>query len=132
MTNSLNIIPAKYSWNTVLHFEDLGDTSVVSECSLGVNLVIDNFFMWLQVLHLCIKLESKSDYYLWSYCILKIWGIQVLFGCERSCSSLRRVSNFNSNVPQGVSTLISNFKEVRGIFKSVNVIRVYGRTRRRC
>ena len=29
----------------ILHFEDLGDTSVVSECSLGVNLVIDNFFM---------------------------------------------------------------------------------------
>ena len=26
----------------ILHFEDLGDTSVVSECSLGVNLVIDN------------------------------------------------------------------------------------------
>ena len=26
----------------ILHFEDLGD--VVSECSLGVNLVIDNFF----------------------------------------------------------------------------------------
>ena len=28
----------------ILHFEDLGDTSVDSECSLGVNLVIDNFF----------------------------------------------------------------------------------------
>ena len=26
----------------ILHFEDLGDTNVVSECSLGVNLVIDN------------------------------------------------------------------------------------------
>ena len=25
----------------ILHFEDLGDTSVISECSLGVNLVID-------------------------------------------------------------------------------------------
>ena len=29
----------------ILHFEALGDTSVVSECSLGVNLVIDNFFL---------------------------------------------------------------------------------------
>ena len=28
----------------ILHFEDLGDTSVISECCLGVNLVIDNFF----------------------------------------------------------------------------------------
>ena len=27
----------------ILHFEDLGDTSVVSECSLGDNLVIDIF-----------------------------------------------------------------------------------------
>ena len=39
--------------------------------------------------------------YLWRYCILKIWGIQVSFGCERSCSSHRRVSNSNSKVPQG-------------------------------
>ena len=29
-------------------------------------------------------------------------GIKVSFGCERSCSSARIVSNFNSNVPQGV------------------------------
>ena len=28
----------------ILHFKDLEDTSVVSECILGVNLVIDNFF----------------------------------------------------------------------------------------
>ena len=27
----------------ILHFKDLGDTSVVSECSLGVNLVIAIF-----------------------------------------------------------------------------------------
>ena len=27
----------------ILHFKDLGDTSVISECSLGVNLVIGNF-----------------------------------------------------------------------------------------
>ena len=32
------------------------------------------------------------------------------FGCKRSCSSARRLSNFNSNVPQGVSTLlVDNF-----------------------
>ena len=29
----------------ISQFEDLGDTSVVSECSLGVNLVTDNFCM---------------------------------------------------------------------------------------
>ena len=33
----------------ILHFEDLGDTSVISECSLGVNLVFE----------LCIKFESN-------------------------------------------------------------------------
>ena len=65
----------------ILHFNDLGDTSVTSECSLGVNLVI--------------------DHYLWRYYILKILGIRVSFGCKRSCSSHRRVSNFNSKVPQG-------------------------------
>ena len=27
----------------ILHSKDLGDTSVVSECSLSVDLVIDNF-----------------------------------------------------------------------------------------
>ena len=27
----------------ILHLKDLGDTSVISECSLGVNLVIGNF-----------------------------------------------------------------------------------------
>ena len=27
----------------ILHFKDLGDTSGISECSLGVNLVIDIF-----------------------------------------------------------------------------------------
>ena len=32
---------------------------------------------------------------------MKIWGIQVSFGCKRSCSSHRRVLNFNSKVPQG-------------------------------
>ena len=29
----------------ILHFKDLGDTNVISECILGDNLVIDNFFL---------------------------------------------------------------------------------------
>ena len=44
----------------ILHLEYLGDTSVISECSLGVNLFIDNFFMSLQILHLCIQFESNQ------------------------------------------------------------------------
>ena len=45
----------------ILQFEDLGDISVVSECSLGDNLVIDNFLYSFRynVLHLCIKFESN-------------------------------------------------------------------------
>ena len=68
----------------ILHFEDLGDKSVVRECSLGVNLVIDN--------------------------LDKIRGIQMSFSCERSCSSPRKVSNFNSNVPQGGIYLYIKFE----------------------
>ena len=31
----------------ILHFKDLGDTSVISECSLGANLVIDNVLIYV-------------------------------------------------------------------------------------
>ena len=82
----------------ILHFEDLGDTSVVSECSLGANLVIDNF--------LYVASDTSHDYYLWRYCILKIWGIRVSFGCECSCSSPRMVSISTATHLRGVSTLI--------------------------
>ena len=85
----------------ILHFKDLGDTSVISECSLGVNLVIDIFFYVTSDSSPLYKIWKQSDHYLWRYCILKIWGIQVSFGCKRSCSSPRRVSNFNSKEPQG-------------------------------
>ena len=33
----------------ILHFKHLGDTSVISECSLGVSLVIGNSVM--EILH---------------------------------------------------------------------------------
>ena len=34
----------QYSRRYSIYIKDLGDTSVISECSLGVNLVIDIFF----------------------------------------------------------------------------------------
>ena len=61
----------------ILHFEDLGDTNVVSECSLGVNLVIDNFCNVVSDTSPLYKIWKQSDIYLWIYCILKIWGIQM-------------------------------------------------------
>ena len=56
----------------ILHFEDLGDISVVSECSLGDNLVIDNFFyeasgtsplytIWKQTDHLVMEILHFED-----------------------------------------------------------------------
>ena len=91
----------------ILHFEeDLGDTSVGNQCSLGVNLVIDNFCYIASGTSSLHKIWKQSDQYLWRYCILKIWGIQVSFGCERSCSSHRRVSNFNSKVVQLVHVMM--------------------------
>ena len=51
------------------------------------------------------------------------------FGCEPSCSSPRRVSKFNSKVPQGGIYPHIKFERDRlNIFrvKIVNVVRVYG------
>ena len=60
----------------ILHFEDLGDTSVISECNLGDNLVIGIFFMYYVASGTSplYKIWKQSDHYLWRYCILKIWG----------------------------------------------------------
>ena len=41
------------------------------------------------------------------------------FGCKRSCSSPRRVSNFNSNIPQGGIYPQINFER-----DSLNIFRV--------
>ena len=43
----------------ILHLKYLGDTSVVSECSLGVNQVIDNCFDVASDTYLSIKFESN-------------------------------------------------------------------------
>ena len=114
----------------ILHFEDLGDTSVVSECSLGVNLVIDNFFYVAADSSPLYKIWKQSDHYLWIYRSLKIWGIQVSFGCERSCSSARRVSNFNSKEVQGDIYLHIKFERDRLNIFWVRVLTSSRRTRR--
>ena len=102
----------------ILHFEDLGDTSVVSECSLGVNLVIDNISYVASGTSPLYKIWKQSDHYLWKYCILKIWGICESFDCERSCSSAQRVSNFNSKVPhRGIYPHIKFKRDRLNIFR---------------
>ena len=44
----------------ILHFKDLGDTSAISECSLGVNLINNHICYVVQMFHLCIKFESNQ------------------------------------------------------------------------
>ena len=51
----------------ILYFEDLGDTSVVSECSFGVNLVVDNFLYVASGTSHLYTILKQSDYYLWRY-----------------------------------------------------------------
>ena len=46
----------------LLHFEDLGDTSVISECSLGVNLVFDIFFYVASGTSPLYKIWKQSDH----------------------------------------------------------------------
>ena len=101
------------------------------ECSLGVNLVIDNFLYVVSDTSPLYKIWKQSDYYLWRYCILKIWGIRVSFGCERSCSSARRVSNFNSKVTQGGIYLFIKFERDRLNIYRVRVLTLSRETRRR-
>ena len=58
----------------ILHFEDLRDKSVVSECSLGVIVVIDNFCYVASGTSPLYKIRKQSDYYLWRYCIWRFGG----------------------------------------------------------
>ena len=59
----------------IFHFNDLGETSVISECSLGVNLVIGSFLYVVSDTSPLYKIWKQSDHYLWRYCILKIWQV---------------------------------------------------------
>ena len=121
----------------ILHFEDWG-YKCRQRMQLGINLVIDNFLYVASGTSPLYKIWKQSDYYLWRYCILKIWGIQVLFGCESSCSSARRVSNFNSKVTRGGIYLHIQFERDRLNIFQVRVLtssrrtRTKTRTRRQC
>ena len=49
-----------------MHLKDLGDTSVVSKCSLAVNLVIDIFYVASGTSPLY-KIWKQSDYSFWRF-----------------------------------------------------------------
>ena len=75
------------------------------------------------------KILEQSDHYSWRYCISKIWGIRVSFGCERSCSSIKFQWQRTSG---GIYPHIKFERDRLNIFR-VRVFtssRVYGRTRR--
>ena len=69
------------------------------ECSLGANLVIDNFCYVASDSSPLYNISKQSDHYLWRYCILKIWGIWVSCGCECNCSSPRSSSSSLTSNP---------------------------------
>ena len=54
------------------------------------------------------------------------------FGCERSCSSARRVSNFNSKVAQGGIYLHIKFERARLNIIELRVLTSSRQTRTRC
>ena len=63
---------------------------------------------YLPVLSTRVRLAPNYHLYLaWITCediaFKRFGGYRVPFACERSCSKARRVSNFNNNVPHGVS-----------------------------
>ena len=54
----------------------LGYRKCRHKCSLGVNLVIDNFIYVASDTSPLYQILKQLDNYLWRYCILNIWGIQ--------------------------------------------------------
>ena len=78
----------------IFHFKDLGDKSVISECSLGVNLVSDNFCYVISDTSPLYKIWKQSDHYLWWYCILKIWGTSVVSECNLGVNLPVVIDNF--------------------------------------
>ena len=97
----------------ILHFGDLGDTSVISERSLGVNLVSDNFCYVASGTSPLYKIWKQSDYYL----IMEILHFEDL-GDTRVIWLQTQLFYFpeNSKVSQGVSTYMKNLKEMGWIF----------------
>ena len=66
-----------YSWRYCIS-NNWGIQRCHHECSLGVNLVIDNFCYVVSDISPLYTICKQSDHYLWKYCILKIRGIQML------------------------------------------------------
>ena len=80
----------------ILHFKELGNTE--SAVTNAVYLVNDNFWYVPSDALPLYQILKQSDNWLWRYCISKIWGYSKCRH-ECSCSSARRVSNFNTNLP---------------------------------
>ena len=91
----------KYSWE-LLHFNDWEMHKVLSRTPFiyGVYLVIEKYLEVTSNTSPLYHILRQSNY-LQSYCILKIGGYIASFGYKHSFSGVRRISNFNSEVPQG-------------------------------
>ena len=75
----------------VMEILNLGKQKCRHECSLDVNLVIENFLcsflcsFWYFIKYKGYAIVKQTDHYSWRYCISKIWGYKcrqwMQFGC---------------------------------------------------
>ena len=91
-------------WDNTIGYGDIvftrfwGYRKCRHECSLGVNLVIEIVecrFGYLISYQILKQLDNIT------YGDITFGGYIMSFGCERSCSKARKVSNFNDNVHHG-------------------------------
>ena len=88
----------------ILHFKAFGGyKSVINECSLGVNLVIDNFVYVATDSSSLYKIWKQSDHYLSYYgdIAFEDLGDTECRSAVNAVVLVLREINFNSNVPQG-------------------------------
>ena len=95
----------------ILQFKDLGDTSVVSECSLGVNLVIDIFYVASDSSPLY-KFESNRTSTYGDIAFCRFGGYKCRLAANPVVLVLGVYQISIAKNLRGVSTLISNFKEI--------------------
>ena len=89
----------------ILHIKDLGDTSIVNKCSLGANLVIDNFFYVASGSPLY-KIWKQSDYYLGDIAFWRFGGYKCRLAAHTVVLVLRGHHISIATYLRGVSTLI--------------------------
>ena len=91
-----------YSWIYLIAFQSIGGyRKCCHECSLGLCLVIDNFLHVPSDALPLYQILKQSEHICYGDIAFQRFGGYRKCRQEYSCSSARRVSNFNDNVPHG-------------------------------